>query len=96
MKINLGFSSITLGVLIWVGGLIYMLEVTVYFQNADGVDVAEDSYIVLNPYLSDYSELKPNYSWKMPDNSYHLIEHLTDDIDITQNRIEITSITFSE
>lgn len=28
MKINLGFSSITLGVLIWVGGLIYMLEVT--------------------------------------------------------------------
>ena len=69
---------------------------TVYFQDKNGKDIFDSEFIVVgNPY--DYqgqSDLKANYSFKMEDNQYYTIDNLSDDVDITKYRVEISKIEF--
>lgn len=69
------------------------LTVTVYFQDEDGKDIAENYFLVIGG-LFGGDTLKANYSWKMEDGKFYEIENLADEVDINRNRVEITEITF--
>lgn len=69
------------------------LTITVYFQDENGKNVSEDSFMVIGG-LFGGSTLKANYSWKMENNTFYEIENLADDIDITKHTIEIGKISF--
>lgn len=69
------------------------LTVTVYFQDEEGKDIAEDSFLVIGGW-GNSDELKANYSWKMQNNKFYEIENLADEVDISRHRVEITKIVF--
>lgn len=70
------------------------LRITVFFQDADGKDVAEDSFLVIGGW-GNSDELKANYSWKMQSDRFYEIENLADEVDISRHRVEITEIVFN-
>lgn len=72
------------------------LTVTVYFQDENGKDIAEDSFLVIGDRYENTGILKANYSWKMETNKYYAMKNLSDEIDITRNRVEISEIEFGE
>ena len=69
------------------------LIITVYFQDNEGKDIAEDSFQLIGG-LWGGDTLKANYSWKMETDKFYPIENLSDEVDITKNRVEITDISF--
>ena len=70
------------------------LTVTVYFQDSDGRDIAEDSFMVIGNYFDDTDGLKANYSWAMENDRFYEIKNLADEVDISRYRVEISKITF--
>ncbi len=70
------------------------LTVTVYFQDENGNDMAEDSCMIIGGYYNTY-DLKPNYSYKMEKDKFMKFEHLPDEVDISKHRVEITDIHFA-
>lgn len=71
------------------------LTVTVYFQDSDGRDIAENSFIVIGNYFDYSDDLKANYSWAMENDRFYEIKNLADEVDISRYRVEITKITFA-
>lgn len=69
------------------------LIVTVFFQDENGKDIAEDSIMLIGGYFGG-STLKANYSWKMENDKYYGFKNLSDEVDINRNRVEITEISF--
>lgn len=69
------------------------VTVTVYFQDASGRDIAEDSFMVIGSW-ENAEGLKANYSWKMPSDKFYEIENLADEVDVSRHRVEITKIEF--
>lgn len=69
------------------------LTVTVYFQDTNGKDIAENSFMIIGGYFGG-DTLKANYSWKMESDEYYPIENLSEEVDISKNRVEITEIKF--
>ncbi len=70
------------------------LTVTVYFQDSDGRDIAEDSFMVIGNYFDYTDGLKANYSWAMENDRFYEIKNLADEVDISRYRVEISKITF--
>lgn len=69
------------------------LTVTVYFQDASGKNIAEDSFLVIGS-LFGGDTLKANYSWKMESDKFFEIENLADDVEIARYKVEISQIVF--
>lgn len=69
------------------------LTVTVFFQNEEGRNIAEDSFLVIGG-LFGGDILKANYSWKMAMDKFYEIENLADEVDISRYTVEITEIEF--
>ena len=72
---------------------ISQLTITVFFQDDNGKNIAEDSFMLIGG-LWGGDTLKANYSWKMESNSYYEFENLADEVDISRNSVVITSIRF--
>ena len=70
------------------------VTVTVYFQDAQGKNIAEDSFTVIGSLFSS-SLLKANYSWKMEPDKFYEIKNLADEVDISRYTVEITGIEFN-
>lgn len=69
------------------------VTVTVFFQDENGNNVAEDSFMVIGN-IFDSDILKANYSWKMESGKFYELNNLADDIDISRYTVEITDIAF--
>lgn len=69
------------------------LTVTVYFQDEQGKNIAEDSFMVIGS-LFGGDTLKANYSWKMENDTFYEIKNLADEVDISRYTVEITEIEF--
>lgn len=72
------------------------VEVTVYFQDENGNNIAENNLLVIGGLFSDPSTLKSNYSWKMESDKFYQLENLASEVDLSKNSIKITDITFDE
>lgn len=70
------------------------VTVTVYFQDAQGKNIAENSFTVIGSLFSS-SLLKANYSWKMEPDKFYEIKNLADEVDISRYTVEITDIEFN-
>lgn len=70
------------------------LTITVYFQDSNGRDIAENSFVVIGNYFDYTNGLKANYSWAMEDDRFYEIKNLSDEVDISRYRVEISKITF--
>lgn len=69
------------------------LTITVYFQDETGRDIAEEDFLIIGSW--DYSGiLKANYSWKMEKDTFYEFENLTDDVNLSKNKVKITEIEF--
>lgn len=67
-------------------------EITVYFQDEEGKDIAEDSfrigeYTIGNP-------IKANYSWKQEKDRYYTFDNLTSEVNPAKHTIKITDVEF--
>lgn len=69
------------------------LTLTVYFQDANGKNIAEDSFMFIGGYWGG-DTLKANYSWKMESNRYYEFKNLADEVDISRNNVKVTEIKF--
>lgn len=69
------------------------LRVTVYFQDENGKNIAEDSFLLIGG-LWGGDTLKSNYSWKMESGKYFEIANLADEVDISRYTVEVTEIKF--
>ena len=67
-------------------------EITVYFQDEEGKDIAEDSFYINDIYINN--PIKPNYSWKQEDDRYYTFDNLTSEVNPAKHRIEITDLKF--
>lgn len=72
---------------------IAQLTITVYFQDENGKDIAEDSFMIIGG-LFGGDTLKANYSWKMEKNKYYEFKNLADEVDISRNSVKVTEIKF--
>lgn len=71
------------------------LTVTVFFQDDEGKDIAEDSFTVISSWNIGGSDvLKANYSWRMEDGRFYSFDNLADEVDVMKHRVEITEISF--
>lgn len=71
------------------------LSVTVFFQDENGKNIAENSILIIGG-LFNSDPLKANYSWKMENDKYYKFENLADEVDISKNYVEVTKIKFEE
>lgn len=71
------------------------MVVTVYFQDENGENIAEASFMVIGGYMGG-DTLKANYSWKLEDDKYYAIDNLASEVNITKYYVEISDITFAE
>ena len=69
------------------------LTVTVYFQDALGKNIAENSFLVIGGIFGG-DTLKANYSWKMNENEFYEIENLADEVNISRYSVKVTGIAF--
>ena len=69
------------------------LTVTVYFQDAQGKNIAENSFLVIGGIFGG-DTLKANYSWKMNENEFYEIENLADEVNISRYSVKVTGIAF--
>ncbi len=68
------------------------ITVTVYFKDAGGNRIAED-----NIRISFYdAPLRGGYSWRMEERRYYELKNLTDEVDLNNNEVKITQISFIE
>lgn len=72
---------------------IAQLTITVYFQDENGKNIAEDSFMIIGS-LFGGDTLKANYSWKMENNKYYEFSNLADEVDISRNTVKVTEIKF--
>lgn len=72
---------------------IAQLTITVYFQDENEKNIAEDSFMIIGS-LFGGDTLKANYSWKMENNKYYEFSNLADEVDISRNSIKVTEIKF--
>lgn len=74
------------------------IEVTVYFKDKNGNTIAEEKYNpVLDVSLSDYKELKPNYTWQQEEDKFYAAKTVSKD-DWVEGKAEakITAIKFKD
>lgn len=69
------------------------LTITVYFQDENGKNIAEDSFMFIGGFWGG-DTLKANYSWKMENNKYYEFSNLADEVDISRNTVKVTEIKF--
>ena len=62
-------------------------EITVYFKDAEGNNIAENTFNL-------YESIKANYSWKQNSSSYYELKNLAGEVDPSRNEIRITDIEF--
>ncbi|MGM9878581.1 MAG: hypothetical protein ACI31R_00920 [Bacilli bacterium] len=71
------------------------LTITAYFQDETGRDIAEEDFLIIGGW--DYNGvLKANYSWKMEKDTFYEFENLTNDVNLSKNKVKITEIEFDE
>jgi len=69
------------------------LTITVYFQDKSGKDIAEDEFMIIGNY-DEPSPLKANYSWKMEKDKFYEFTNLSEEVDLSRNKVKITEIEF--
>jgi len=62
-------------------------EITVYFKDTEGNNIAENTFNL-------YESIKANYSWKQRSSSYYELENLAGEVDPSRHEIKITDIEF--
>lgn len=62
-------------------------KITVYFQDEQGKDIAED-------YVSITETIKPNYSWQLEKNTYYPLDNIPDEASQDRTRIAVTEVEF--
>lgn len=67
-------------------------EITVYFQDENGNDIAEDSFYISDVTIGNL--IKPNYSWKQDEDRYYTFDNLTSEVNPSRHTIKITDIEF--
>lgn len=69
------------------------LVITIYFQDEDGKNIAEDSFMLIGG-LWGGDTLKANYSWKMDGGGYYEFKYLADEVELSRNTAKVTEIKF--
>ncbi len=70
------------------------VTITVYFQDENYNDIAENSILVIGN-IYDYNDgLKSNYSWKMDNDKFYELENLSEEVSLSRYRVEISEIEF--
>lgn len=73
------------------------IEVTVYFNDGKGNNIAEESYHpVYDSITSDYKELKPNYTFQLESDRFYSTKTVPEEWKSGNATIEITNIKFKE
>ncbi|GGH27429.1 hypothetical protein [Paenibacillus segetis] len=73
------------------------IEVTVYFTDANGNNIAEDTYYpVFDSAVSDFKELKPNYTFQLDNDHFYSAKLVPKEWKSGDANIKITSIKFKE
>ena len=68
-------------------------QITVYFQDKSGKDISEDEFMIIGNY-DEPSPLKANYSWKMEKDKFYEFTNLSEEVDLSRNKVKITEIEF--
>lgn len=66
---------------------IVRFKITVYFQDEQGKDIAEDS-------VSLTETIKPNYSWQLDKSRYYILDNIPDEASQDRTRIVVTELEF--
>lgn len=69
--------------------------VTIYFQDKNENDIAENSFMVIGNIYDGTFVLKANYSWKMEDGKFFSMDNLSSEVDLSRHRVEISKIEFN-
>ncbi|KKO53453.1 hypothetical protein [Paenibacillus sp. DMB20] len=73
------------------------IEVTVYFTDGKGNNIAEETYYpVLDSGVSDFKELKPNYTFQFDNDHFYSAKLVPKEWKSGNATIKITSIKFKE
>lgn len=67
-------------------------QITVYFQNEDGKDIAEDSFWIDDVIIK--TPIKQNYSWKQEKDRYYTFDNLTSEVNPAKHTIKVTDLKF--
>lgn len=70
--------------------------VTVYFQDANDNNIAENKILVIGGLFSEPSTLKSNYSWKMENDKFYELTNLSSEVNLAKHTIEISEIEFAQ
>lgn len=71
------------------------LTITVYFQDVDGKNIAEDVFLIIGG-IYFTNTLKANYSWKLDDDIFYEFKNLTSEVNLNRHRVKITEIKFAD
>ncbi|WP_025690288.1 hypothetical protein [Paenibacillus zanthoxyli] len=72
------------------------IEVTVYFKDVNGNNIAEESYIPVNDMDFDYKELKPNYTFQLDGDHFYTVKTVPKDWNAGNAEIKVTQIKFKD
>lgn len=71
------------------------LTITVYFQDVDGKNIAEDVFLIIGG-IHFTNTLKANYFWKLDDDIFYEFKNLTSEVNLNRHRVKITEIKFAD
>ncbi|WP_150273148.1 hypothetical protein [Paenibacillus tepidiphilus] len=72
------------------------IELTVYFKDANGNNIAEESYTPVNEMDFDYPELKPNYTFQLDNDRFYTAKTVPKEWKAGAAEIKVTSIKFKD
>ncbi|MDQ0194926.1 hypothetical protein [Paenibacillus wynnii] len=72
------------------------IEVTVYFKDANGNNIAEESYLPVNDMDFDYKELKPNYTFQLDSDHFYTSKTVPKEWKAGNAEIKVTQIKFKD
>lgn len=76
--------------------VISKLVLTAYLQDANGKDIYEDDWWIINAdgFMDDFGALKPNYSWKNDKGTFHSFDNVPTEWKEGAIRIEVKKLEF--
>ncbi|AIQ11943.1 hypothetical protein [Paenibacillus durus] len=72
------------------------IEVTVYFKDVNGNNIAEESYTPVNDMDFDYKELKPNYTFQLDSDHFYTAKTVPKEWKAGNAEIKVTRIKFKD
>lgn len=72
------------------------VDVTVYFKDAEGNNIAEETYYPVSDVSFDYKELKPNYTFQLESDRFYIAESVPEEWKSGNAEIKITQIEFKD